>query len=630
MEKQKIIEFLKKVWGNQHIEFNNLNSVFSFDEALKKETDIYFLTWVDKEFKGRWWDKEIVTKCMFCIDVDVREQADFPMSNQEITDYAEPLKELLDESELFTERSYIVYTWNWLHVYYVWDPIDINIEQYAAWVHKIYDMYWDLLGRWPELKPDFSCQNIGRILRLPWTKNYKMKTKHNLEPVEATIMFEKESNSRLVRMINQLGKDAIDKKIMDDSKRKSETSSDYFKKKLAVEWVNVYDEICKIPFNDIICEDFGFNQKSDISLFYWPSKKTPQGIVYHEDNNTVYHGGCSEWGDWEVGKTYNPYSYIKEKKRLDDAGTFKRFEDNYAHIAQLKAEAKRNPPKAKAESTLSSEYKIITDKKYDLKSIVPYSRGTRELDRRFGRYDRGVFNVIIGESQSGKTEFTFFQARHNAYQGTKILYISLEMTKEKLLARTARKISGISKEEWSDKSFNEWKERAFEAKYKEFENIENLDIISIENPNINNIEQCIKDYKSKWVELFYIDNMWFVQWEGEEIKYSAEHSRRFKQMTTELGVSINLLHHMNKWSDKDRKWPRGLASIRSSGKIENDADNVIQVWRNLKNLEEQMEEEKAEVKIILQKDREYWEPTTQVVFFSKSDYFDEYVSPYAL
>ena len=139
-----------------------------------------------------------------------------------------------------------------------------------------------------------------------------------------------------------------------------------------------------------------------------------------------------------------------------------------------------------------------------------------------------------------------------------------------------------------------------------------------------NIEEIILWLKGQWYWLFYIDNLWFMMWDKKEIVDTAEVARILKNITNAHGVTINLVHHLNKGWDKDRKKPRWLASIRSSGKLENDADNILQVWRNL-NVEWMLPEEKAAVSIILMKDRTYWEPSLRTIFFNRWDYDDVYI-----
>ena len=58
--------------------------------------------------------------------------------------------------------------------------------------------------------------------------------------------------------------------------------------------------------------------------------------------------------------------------------------------------------------------------------------------------------------------------------------------------------------------------------------------------------------------------------------------------------------------------------MRSSGKIENDADYVMQVWRDLDD--EIPPEDRKIVGIYLQKDRVWWDPSNSKIEFDRWDY----------
>ena len=618
-KKEDIIKLLSRLCSNWWVEFSDLYKHYTIDEALKQPKNMYFRAGVDKKNKMKFnEDKDIIEKNYFVIDLDIRENADTEISNKEIIDWIPTIKDILKEDNLFSEWSYIIYTGNWLHIYYIWDFIDIDPKIYSEWVSKIFNMFFELVNRCKQIKPDYVVKNLARYTRLPWSTNFKMLEKYQLEPQEVEIIESQDISSKLVWMINKLWKESIKDKEIELSRQKQNNESKYFKKKMNDWWVAVYEWICNIPLNDIVCEEFWFTQKSNDKYFYWWDKKEPQGIVYHSDNNTVYHWGCSKWWWWDEWETYNTFGYIRKRENLTDKETFERFKERYDNIKELDSKPVKNK---------SKEYSVVSSWKYDLESVVPYTRWTNWLDNKFGRYEKGILNVIVWESQMWKTEYTLFQAKANADRWFKVLYLALEMTKEKMIARLAKKKAGITKEERNEKSFSSSKKDIFKKEYNKLDSYNNLDIISLKNVNNQNLEDIIIDYKNKWYELFYIDNLWFIQWDWKEIVDTAETVRILSDITNIEWITINLVHHLNKWTDKDRKKPRGLASIRSSGKIENDADNVLQVWRNL-NTEWLLPEEKAQVSIILQKDRENWDPSQQTIYFNKWDYDDIFINNY--
>lgn len=254
----------------------------------------------------------------------------------------------------------------------------------------------------------------------------------------------------------------------------------------------------------------------------------------------------------------------------------------------------------------------------DFSTVTPFSRWLPVLDDRFWRFDFSRLVVTIWESQSWKTEFTFFQARKNADRWYKICYIALEMSKKNMILRICQKRAWVTKKERDNKTLTEPQKKLMRDKYDELWNYKNLEIVYLSQPTLDDIKETIKEKQKEWFELFYIDNLGFIVWDIPEIELTALVIRELKEITNTQPISINLLHHFNKWWTKDRIWPRWMASIRSSGKIENDADYVLQVWRDLED--DVPEFERKNVSIYLQKDRVRGDPANCVIEFDRWDY----------
>ena len=63
--------FLARLVKNSKIEFSNLWTTFSYEEALQRKEDIYFLAGVD-DISKRNKDEDIKEKNYFGIDLDLR------------------------------------------------------------------------------------------------------------------------------------------------------------------------------------------------------------------------------------------------------------------------------------------------------------------------------------------------------------------------------------------------------------------------------------------------------------------------------------------------------------------------------------------------------------------------------
>lgn len=255
-----------------------------------------------------------------------------------------------------------------------------------------------------------------------------------------------------------------------------------------------------------------------------------------------------------------------------------------------------------------------------------YTRWTKGLDNLLCTYQTRDFNVIMWESSSGKTEYTYFQARQNAKHGIKTIYFSLEMPVDRLLMRNARKYAGIR--EWTvvNKSISDHQRGLYIKRREELNKHENLLLVEWENLKLSDIIASIEKYYLEWYELFYIDNVWYIVQDDDRIQeqqYLKWLSRQFKELTKKLPISINLIHHFRQWTELERKKRRTIASSRGTGKFENDVDHFVIIHRAIVNDEKDLtRQQMSEVKICVDKGRERGSKVWTVYFY-KWSYMDE-------
>jgi hypothetical protein len=137
---------------------------------------------------------------------------------------------------------------------------------------------------------------------------------------------------------------------------------------------------------------------------------------------------------------------------------------------------------------------------------TPFSWWLPSVDEMFWRYNYECLNLIVWESWHWKTEFALQQAEVNS-QSHKIKYLLLEGSKEELARRRWRKRALISIAEWDDRSFGDNKRELFIEEYKR---IMWLEFIESWEYNLNWVVEYIRQEASKWIRLFYIDNLWFI------------------------------------------------------------------------------------------------------------------------
>lgn len=296
---------------------SNWIKVITKDEAYNNKTDnIYYLDYVraDKDYSNwqRAKDDDIVYKDMFVIDIDLRSNCGYEITNEDIIqEWLNIIENLEKEDEYFWEWAEIVFTWNWLHIKYYWEPTEFTKEEYSMWVNRIYKQ-WDNFWWASEFISDKACKNLARILRLPWSINQK-------NWAEVKILAKRDKKSRLFGFIKWLAKKELIEKQEQDEKRKQELEEQM--KKYWNEWNDLYIKFNQIPAYQIaqlLIPEFPYDWKKNFKNKKWWFT----GYFYNKDNNTIVNWGSRyfDWGD--DGSGWNNFSLLKRFKNLTDKQTF--------------------------------------------------------------------------------------------------------------------------------------------------------------------------------------------------------------------------------------------------------------------------------------------------------------------
>ena len=80
--------------------------------------------------------------------------------------------------------------------------IEIDAETYSEASKEIYRRITNLFPENHELRPDFACSNIARMLRLPGSMNYKKD--YGLPPHKVEILEYHEEDSPLVGQLEYI------------------------------------------------------------------------------------------------------------------------------------------------------------------------------------------------------------------------------------------------------------------------------------------------------------------------------------------------------------------------------------------------------------------------------------------
>lgn len=310
--------------NNSKVEFYSLDEKKIFKTIteeqvqINKTDNIYFTYWLDNNSKTRKSD-DYVEKRWFMLDLDIRKNFELEfwekISDDDIIEEANNIiKNLNKELKEFSDFSYIVFSWNWLQIHYLWDWQYYTPEEYLIWVkeiYKIWDSFW-----WSKIyEADPACANISRVMRMPWTINQK-------NGAEAKVIY---SNFQISKIANKISYYA-NKRIWEENQIKQE-QEEKIKQKFSNSENNFYEEINKIPSYIIaqyLIPQFNLNKNwknfnNEVWWFTW--------YFYNKETNTICNWWSRHFNWWEVSSCYNNFALVKHFHNLTNKDTFEFFKN---------------------------------------------------------------------------------------------------------------------------------------------------------------------------------------------------------------------------------------------------------------------------------------------------------------
>ena len=216
--------------------------------------------------------------------------------------------------------------------------------------------------------------------------------------------------------------------------------------------------------------------------------------------------------------------------------------------------------------------------------------GLQVLDKYTNGFKPGDLVVVGARPGMGKTSLLLHFAKNMAEQGKKIVIFSLEMCRTSLVNRLI-----LSYADFNPYAFRGGYLTQFEkpALAEAAEKVRALPIAIDETPNIA-VQQikirCINRKRKQGLDCVMIDYLQLMNIRADNRHYNREQeiaqtTRRLKQLAKELQVPVVLLSQLNRnveaklaGGKKTTTLP-GLADLRESGAIEQDADVVLLIHR---------------------------------------------------
>jgi replicative DNA helicase len=228
--------------------------------------------------------------------------------------------------------------------------------------------------------------------------------------------------------------------------------------------------------------------------------------------------------------------------------------------------------------------------------------GIGDFDRKFGGFSRRSLTLIAARPQMGKTAIALQIAKVNAEAGRRVLYFSIEMSKQALWSRLALGAAGVDSRKFKSRSINPDERQRLIDKTGEL--IDALgDRLLIDDRSKVTTADIWRAVSQVRPDCVIVDHLSLVADEGDnEVLRLGKISWMGKALAKEFDCAAIYLQQLNRGVEaRDNKRPI-LSDLRGSGELEQNADVVIFIHRE--DYYQQRVVEVSSVELGIAKDRD--------------------------
>ena len=240
-------------------------------------------------------------------------------------------------------------------------------------------------------------------------------------------------------------------------------------------------------------------------------------------------------------------------------------------------------------------YQLTTD---ETGQYVGIPTGFSDLDRMLTGLNKSDLVLIGARPAMGKTSFALNIARNVAGKHKKVVFFSLEMSKEQLTQRALAMEARIQSTKFrtGDLTPDEWEKIAGAA-----ESLSKLEIYFDDTSSLTVPEMKARIRQLKDVDCVFIDYLQLMQ-SGKRIENRvqevSEITRSLKLMAKDLAIPVVTCSQLaRRTEEKGKSHKPQLSDLRESGSIEQDADIVMMLYREDYYKEQNNDESKENIPI---------------------------------
>ena len=222
-------------------------------------------------------------------------------------------------------------------------------------------------------------------------------------------------------------------------------------------------------------------------------------------------------------------------------------------------------------------------------TAIYHPTGYTKLDKYLRWFTPGQLNIIAARPSVWKTMVAMNFLLKQTEADKKIALFSLEMTNKEISQRILARNSGMPVDQMNKPATPEQLDRVNTAMIKLEAQLKNLTLIDsvYALPQITRMIKYL--HKKSWLDLVYIDylQIFDIRWDNRNLEI-GKITRTLKKLAKDLQISIILLSQLNRAVETRALQEPKLSDLRDSGSIEQDADIVLMLDRDLEYCPETM------------------------------------------
>lgn len=208
------------------------------------------------------------------------------------------------------------------------------------------------------------------------------------------------------------------------------------------------------------------------------------------------------------------------------------------------------------------------------------SVGFRAIDNAMGGMDDDTLNVIAARPGMGKSALCFQITEHVAMQGKTVIVFSLEMSRQKVLARLA---CGRAKVNWQNVKRGTDDGDELTKMFHHLGDIGDLPIVVCDTPNLSIAQiraSVLSIHSQRPVSLIVVDHMGLVNEKANnDYQKMGIVSWGLKQIAKDFRIPVLSACQLSRGVESRKEKQPELGDLRDSGRIEENADTVIMIYR---------------------------------------------------